>query len=436
MILIENFSQVAAQIESERGITKLDLIDAISQALISASRRKFTEETILEAKIDHLTGEVKIFQKKLVVKKVENPEIEIALKDAKKEFPEIKVDEYYVKEVTPTDFGRIAAQTAKQVIIQRIREAEKNSIFKEFKDKIGGIITGVVQRIENRNYLINLGRIEAVLGLNDQIPNERFNVKDKVRLFIVGINKNNRGSFIQISRSHPGLIKKLFEMEVPEIQDNVIEIVNVAREAGERTKIAVKSNNPAVTAVGTCVGPMGTRIQNILREIGKEKIDILDWHEDPKIFISNALKPAKIKEIIIANKEEKTSIAVVPKDQLSLAIGKFGVNVRLAVKLTGWKIDIMDDDEFAKKESEIRKATHVSIVDRIKQEKEKNMQESALLSAEQAESVATKEIENKELPEVKKEKKGKAKTTKSKTVKVETEKSEKTKKAVKKTKKE
>ncbi|MFA5879774.1 MAG: transcription termination factor NusA [Candidatus Margulisiibacteriota bacterium] len=374
MIIIENFSQVAAQIESERGITKLDLIDAISQALISASRKKFTEEALLEAKIDHLTGEATIFQKRLLVKKVENPVIEVALKDANKIDPNLIEGDFLSEEVTFPDFGRIAAQTAKQVIVQRIREAEKNSIFKEFKDKAGQLITGTVQRIENRNYLINLGRVEAVLGIQDQMPNERFNIKDKIKLYIVDVDKNNRGSFIHISRSNAGLVRCLFTNEIPEIQDGVIEIVSIAREPGERTKVAVKSNNPIVAAVGTCVGPMGNRIQNILRELSHEKIDILDWNEDPKIFINNALKPAKVKEIILSTKEEKKAVVIVPKDQLSLAIGKLGVNVRLAVKLTGWKLDIIDDSEFVAKEQAIRLDLHGSLVDKIRKEKEKEIE--------------------------------------------------------------
>lgn len=372
MIVIENFSQVAAQIESERGITKLDLIDAISQALISASRKKFTEEAILEAQIDHLTGEATIFQKKLVVSEVQNPITEIALNDAVKIDSNLKEGDYLSEEVTFPDFGRIAAQTAKQVIIQRIREAEKNSIFKEFKDKSNQLITGTVQRVENRNYLINLGRCESILAPQDQIPFERFNPKDKIKLYIVEVGKNNRGPFIHVSRAHAGLVRCLFQNEIPEIQNGVIEIVSIAREPGERTKIAVKSNNPMVAAVGTCVGPMGNRIQSILREIGREKIDILDWNENPKDFIGNALKPAKVKEIILSTKEDKKAMVVVPKDQLSLAIGKQGVNVRLAVKLTGWKIDIVDDLEFSRREQEIRQELHGSIVDRIMSEKEKN----------------------------------------------------------------
>ena len=256
MIVIDNFLQVAAQIESERGVSKEVLTSAIEQALVSACRRKFTEETLLEAVINQETGEASIYQRLHIVESVEDP----------------------------------AAQTAKQVIIQRIREAEKNGIYDEFKVKEDQIITGTVQRIENRNFLINLGRTETILGPNDQIPDEIFHPKDKIRLYLVAVNKTPRGPFIHVSRSHPGLLKKLFEVEIPEIQDGIVEIVGVAREAGKRSKIAVKTNNPSIGAVGTCVGPMGGRIQSIIKELGNEKIDILEYHENPRTYISNSLK--------------------------------------------------------------------------------------------------------------------------------------------------
>lgn len=395
MIIIDNFSQVAAQIESERGVSKLALIDAIEQALISACRRKTEEGALLESKIDHMTGEAKIWQLKKVVKDVENPIMEISLKEAKKLQKNIQVEDFYRIDITPSDFGRIAAQTAKQVIIQRIREAEKVSIYDEFKTKEHQIITGTVQQIERKNYLINLGRIETMLVPQEQIIGEQFNIKDRVKLYVSSVKNTAKGPQIQVSRSHPGLLRKLFEMEIPEIQDGLIEIVSVAREPGKRAKVAVKTNNQAVGAVGTCVGHMGSRIQSIIRELGNEKIDILDWDEDPKNFIANSLKPAKIKEVIIPNKEEKEATVVVAKDQLSLAIGKVGINVRLAVKLTGWKINILTDDSFSKEEDKIRQGNQLSMMEKIKrdsellkQEEEKERQKLAELNSDEMNGVA------------------------------------------------
>ena len=376
MILIDNFDQVAAQIETERGISKEALVFAVEQALVSACRKKFSDEALLEAKIDLLSGEAKIFQTKKIVKKVEDPILEIELKEAKTLSDNAKVGEDIEFEVTPNDFGRLAAQTAKQVIIQRIREAEKNVIFKEFKDKVERIVIGTVQRVENKNYLINLGRAEAILSPKDQIPSEKFLPKEKIRLYVVGIDKNARGSAIHVSRTHSGLLKELVTMEVPEIQDGIIEIVNIARDPGYRSKIAVKTNNPSIGAVGTCVGPMGGRIQAITKELGKERIDVLEWDQDPKLFIASALKPSKISDIVITSEKDKTAIVVVPNDQFSLAIGKGGSNVRLAVRLTGWRLDVLSEEDYSKKENKIREKNHVSIIDRIKMENEKLKQEA------------------------------------------------------------
>jgi N utilization substance protein A len=377
MISIENFEQVAAQIESERGITKADLVSAIEQALISACRRRFPEEAIIDAKMDHVTGAVEIYRKWEIVEEIEIEDAEILLADAKKQEKGAEIGGFIVEIVTPSDFGRIAAQTAKQVIIQRIREAEKNVIFDEFSKKIDTIITGEVQRIENQNYLINLGRTEAILSYREQIPGEKFQVKEKIKLYVVDIEKNNRGAFIHISRTHPGFLKKLFEIEIPEIQDGIIEIMSVAREPGKRAKVAVKSNNPTIGAVGTCVGPMGGRIQSIIKELGFEKIDVLEWDEDPNRFISNALKPAKISQVTITDDEEKTAVVVVPNDQLSLAIGKSGINVRLSVKLTGWKLDIVSEEEYDSKRDEILGQPTLSIAEKIRLDKERMEEEEA-----------------------------------------------------------
>jgi len=376
MILIDNFSQVMAQIESERGISKDLLVSAVEQALVSACRRRYHDETLLEAKVDPFTGEATIYLVRDVVKDVENEHTQIEVKEAKKIDPKAKEGARLLVDVTPQDFGRIAAQTAKQVIIQRIREAEKNVIFADFKDKVGKVILGTVQRVENENYLVNLGLAESILSARDQIPGEHFQAKEKIRVYVVDIDKNSRGSLIRISRTHPGLLRELLVNEIPEIQDGIISIMSVSREPGVRSKVAVKSNNPAIGAVGTCVGHMGTRIQTVTKELGREKIDVLEWSDEPKLFIANALKPAKVTDIFITNEKDKTAIVVVPNDQLSLAIGKAGVNIRLAVKLTGWKLDVMSDEEFAKKEPELKAKTHVSIVDKIRLEKEKEREEA------------------------------------------------------------
>ncbi len=380
MIVIENFSQVTAQIETERGISREALIQAVEQALVSACRKKFSDEALLQAKVDSDTGEARIYQTKIVVKTVQDAIKEITLADAKEVSPDAKIDEEVTFEVTPDDFGRVAAQAAKQVIIQRIREAEKNAIFKDFKDKVGHVVIGTVQRVENQNYLINLGRAEAILSFRDQIPGEKFAPKEKVRVYISALDRQAKGSFIQISRTHPGLLRELMIQEIPEIQDGIIEIMSVSREPGKRAKVAVKSNNPAIGAVGTCVGHMGTRIQSVTKELGREKIDILEWHEDPRLFIGNALKPAKYTNIFITNEKEKTAVVVVPNDQLSLAIGKSGINVRLSVRLTGWKLDVINDEE-AQKRPELKPQAQLSIVEKIKLENERLKQDKKAAEA-------------------------------------------------------
>jgi N utilization substance protein A len=312
---IERFSEMLAEIQRERGINKEALLEAIKASLLSAAKKWFKEEENIEARISD-SGEVSI------IHKVGNEE----------------------KDVTPKDFGRLAAQTAKQVIIQRIREAEKDGAFEEFNHKQGEIITGVIQRREYGGYLVNLGRLETILSTAEQIPGEVLRERERVKLFIVETKKTPKGPFVVISRAHPGLIKKLFEMEVPEIKDGILEIKGIAREAGKRTKIAILSNDNKIGAVGTCVGHMGARIQNIIRELGQERVDIIEWSPDITTYIIHALSPAKIAKVEI-NEEEKTARVFVPDKELSLAIGKEGQNVRLAVKLTGWKIDIISEGQ-------------------------------------------------------------------------------------------
>lgn len=374
MILIENFSQVLAQIESERGIEKHVILDAIEKALISAARKKYGAELNVKAYINEDSGEARLWMEKLVVSKKEDELNELTLDEAKELSDEVEDGDTLEIDLDVEEFGRIAAQAAKQVILQCMREAEKDLVMNEFSDKIGEIVTGTVQNIEGNTYLINLGKIEAFLPPREQAPGETFNVKDRIRVFIVDIQKTNRGPMIKISRSHTGLIRQLFHIEVPEIQDGIISIKSISRDAGRRTKIAVYSNNQTVGAVGTCVGHMGGRIQAVLREINNEKIDILEWSEDPKVFIGNSLKPATINEVIINDAETREATVVVPDDQLSLAIGKAGQNVRLAVKLTNWKLDISSESEYNKKtnpQTETTTNEETTLAEKIKASAEK-----------------------------------------------------------------
>lgn len=369
MILIDNFPQVVAQIESERGVTKEVLIDAIKVAILSACKKKFPNTDNIEVDVNQDNGEMKILVSKTVTTEVQDENLEILTKEAKKINPEAKKGEVIKIDVTPKDFGRIAAQTAKQVIIQRIREAEKNGIFDEFKAKEGDIVTGTVQRQEFRNYLINLGRVEALLVPSEQIPGELYQTRDHIKVYVAEVSKTSKGPVIRVSRTHPGLLKKLFELEVPEIHDRIIEVIGVAREPGKRSKVAVKTNNPDIGAIGTCVGHMGSRINAIIKELGNEKIDIVEFNDNPRVYIANSLKPSKISKVIVLDEEKKESVVVVPNDQLSLAIGKSGQNVRLAAKLTEWKIDILSEDEYKNKEEEISKILEQRMKEKIAKDK-------------------------------------------------------------------
>ena len=320
---IEGFHEMLEDIQRERGIHKEALLDAVKASLLSAAKKLFkTEEEHPEENL-----EVRITDDGLV---------RIIHKEGDKE-----------RDITPKDFGRLAAQTAKQVIIQRIREAEKDEAYGEFTKKQGELITGVVQRREYGGYLINLGRVETVLSMAEQIPGELLRDRDRVKLYVVEVKKTPKGPFVVVSRSHPGLIKKLFEMEVPELKEGILEIKTMAREAGRRTKIAVFSNDNKIGAVGTCVGHMGARIQNIVRELGSERVDIIEWNDNPVKFITNSLSPAKVSKVALDEAGQSARVYV-PEKELSLAIGKEGQNVRLAVKLTGWKIDILSESEMEK----------------------------------------------------------------------------------------
>lgn len=332
------------QIEKERNIPSNVLLEAIELALSTAYKKNSGSDEDVKVLINRQSGQMKVFMQKTVVDKVADKIKEISLPAAKKINEKVSVGKTVEIEVTPTNFGRIAAQTAKHVIVQRIREAEKDIIFQEYSKKIGKIATGIVQRYEQKNVLANLGKIEGVMPPSEQIPTERYNHGDRLKFYILEIAKTPKGSQIILSRSHPGLIKGLFELEVPEIHQNIIEIVNISREAGYRSKISVKSKDPKIDPVGACVGSKGSRVQNIVEELKKEKIDIINYNDEPKNYISNALSPAKVRAVHIF-KEYKYALIIVADDQLSLAIGKDGQNVRLSAKLTGWKIDIKSETQ-------------------------------------------------------------------------------------------
>lgn len=347
---IANFKSMLAEIERERGIKEQDLLQAIKDALISAYKKRYPTAEALSVDISD-TGDTTIFENKIVVEEVTNPETEVSFKDAKKAKKDITLGETVSTNVTPKDFGRLAAQTAKQVIIQRIREAEKEGAFDEYKTKIGQLVSAVIQNREHGGYLVNLGKVETFLTFAESIPMENLRPKDRVKVVIIDVKRTPKGPMILISRSHPDVIRRLFEAEIPEILQGILEIKSVAREAGRRTKVAVYSNDKNIGAVGTCVGPMGSRIQNVTRELGSERVDIIEWSQDDGKFISNSLSPAKVSKVEI-NKEEKSAKVYLPEKEFSLAIGKEGQNVRLAAKLTGFKIDIISEDKLKQPEAQ------------------------------------------------------------------------------------
>ncbi|WP_188648633.1 transcription termination factor NusA [Marinithermofilum abyssi] len=340
------FIEALSQLEKEKGISKEVLIEAIEAALISGYKRNFHSAQNVRVDIDRDSGQVRVFARKTVVDEVLDPRLEISLDAATEINPGYQLGDIVEIEVTPADFGRIAAQTAKQVVTQRIREAERSIIYEQFVDREEDIVTGVVQRADNRHYYVDLGRVEALLPHSETMPGERFKHNDRVKAFITKVEKSTKGPQVFLSRTHPGLLKRLFELEVPEIYDGIVEIRSVAREAGFRSKIAVSSRDEQVDPVGACVGHRGMRVQTVVNELRGEKIDIVRYSEEPVEFVSNALSPSKVVNVDI-EEEEKVARVVVPDHQLSLAIGKEGQNARLAAKLTGWKIDIKSESEAA-----------------------------------------------------------------------------------------
>lgn len=338
------FIEAMNELERERGISKDIVFEAIEAALISSYKRNFNAAQNVRVDMNRNTGVIKVFARKNVVEEVLDARTEISVVSAREINPNFQLEDVAEIEVTPRDFGRIAAQTAKQVVTQRIREAERGLIYNAFIDKEEDIVTGIVQRQDARNIYVDLGKIEAVLPLTELMPNEKFTMNERIKAYITKVENTTKGPQIILSRTHPGLLKRLFELEVPEIFDGVVEIRSVAREAGFRSKIAVFSRNEEVDPVGSCVGPRGIRVQMIVGELRGEKIDIVRYSDSVEEYVANALSPSKVLEVQVFE-DEKMARVIVPDYQLSLAIGIKGQNARLAAKLTGWKIDIKSETQ-------------------------------------------------------------------------------------------
>lgn len=361
-----SFSLAIDQIVAEKGISKDKVLDTIEQAIAAAYRKDMGERgQDIRAEFNENDGSARVFKVMTVVvdEEVENPVAQLALTEAQKNDPDAIVGKEYVEEVTPTDphYGRVAAQTAKQVIIQRIREAEREATFEEFQDKEGEIISGIVQRIEGETVFVDIGRTTGLLFPSEQVRGERYRVNQRIRVYVVKVALTSRGPEIILSRSHPGMLKRLFEMEVPEVFAGTVEIKGIAREAGERSKVAVVATEDGVDPVGACIGQRGTRIQTVIAELSGEKIDVIQWDEDIARYIGHALSPARVIAVDIFE-DEKRALAHVEEDQLSLAIGKRGQNVRLAAKLTGWRIDIIKAGEEAQPETQNEEAVPTEAV--------------------------------------------------------------------------
>lgn len=342
----KEFIEALQDLETERGISAEVVLEALEAALISAYKKNFGSSQNVRVEINRETGEIHVYYRKTVVEVVEDERLEMSLKEARLLDPEFEVGDLFESEVTPRSFGRIAAQTAKQVVVQRIREAERGMVYDAFAGREGDIVTGLITRIEGRNVIIDLGKTDALLPGAEQIPGEHYELGQRIKVYLGEVRKANRGAQVIVSRTDSGLLRRLLEQEIPEIYDGTVEVKGVVREPGSRSKIAVYSENDNIDAVGSCVGAKGIRVQSIVNELNGEKLEVIEWSADLAQFISNAISPAKALEVIL-NEEAKTAKVVVPDDQLSLAIGKEGQNARLAVRLTACKIDIKSASQMA-----------------------------------------------------------------------------------------
>jgi N utilization substance protein A len=349
--MLPELKRLIEQMGKDRGIDKQIIIEALEAAMLTAARKKLGPHVEIEAHYNDEAGEVEVFQFKMVVDKILDPDLHVLLEDARKNLDEEAEpgDSLGIKIDTST-FGRIAVQTAKQIIIQRVKDAERDNIYDEYKDRKGELINGFVQRFEGGSIIVNLGRAEGVIPVSEQIFKEVYKRGERIRAYILEVKRITKGPQIILSRTHPGFLRALFEVEVPEISEGLIELVNVAREPGKRAKIAVRTKDKDIDPVGACVGMRGSRVQSVVQELRGEKIDIVPYAEDPVKFVCSALSPAKVERVFM-DEENRAMEIIVPEDQLSLAIGKNGQNVRLAVKLTGWKIDVKTEATVASQEA-------------------------------------------------------------------------------------
>jgi len=354
--MFQELKRLIEQMGKDRGIDKLIITEALEAAMMTAARKKLGQNVDIEAHYNDEVGEIEVFQFKTVVDKVLDPETQISKEDARKSLDEgAEPGDSLGMKIETSSFGRIAVQMAKQIIIQRVKDAERDNIFDEYKDRKGELINGFVQRFESGNIIVNLGRAEGVIPPAEQIHRETYKRGERIRSYLFEVKKNTKGAQILLSRTHPAFLKALFEVEVPEISEGLIDIVSVAREPGKRGKIAVKAKDKDIDPVGACVGMRGSRVQSVVQELRGEKIDIIPYTEDSAKYVSSALSPAKVNRVFV-DEENRAMTVIVPDDQLSLAIGKNGQNVRLAVKLTGWKIDVKSETMAAEKEEDGQKA--------------------------------------------------------------------------------
>ena len=374
---------VIDEIGRQKGIDKARVIGAIESALQTAAKKRFGQAENIQVEIDPKTGEISVVSKKTIVETVSNPKAEISLQEARQYDNEAEVGDEIGSLIEMNELGRIAAQTAKQVIFQKVREAEWEAVQKEYSTRQGDLVTGIILGMERRNYLVDLGKTEAILPIQEQIPRETYRRGDRVKAMLLEVRRTPKDVQVILSRSHPQFVSKLFELEVPEIMEKIIEIKSVVREPGDRTKIAVTSREKAVDPVGACVGIKGSRVQAVVRELRGEKIDIITWTQDPRVFIAEALNPATIEKVGI-DEEKKSALVVAPDSQLSLAIGKNGQNVRLAARLTGWKIDIISATEYEKEKVERDKEIKAALAEETEAQR---LQEEARQAARAEEAL-------------------------------------------------
>jgi N utilization substance protein A len=374
---------VIDEIGRQKGIDKTKVIGAIEAALQTAAKKRFGQAENIQVEIDSKTGEISVVSKKIIVESVSNPKAEISLKEARAYDSEAEIGDEIGSLIEMDELGRIAAQTAKQVIFQKVREAEWEAVQKEYSTRQGDLVNGIILGMERRNYLVDLGKTEAILPIQEQIPRETYRRGDRVKAMLLEVRRTPKDVQVILTRSHPQFVSKLFELEVPEVMEKIVEIKAVVREPGDRTKIAVTSREKAVDPVGACVGIKGSRVQAVVRELRGEKIDIITWTSDPRVFIAEALNPATIEKVGV-DEEKKSALVVVADSQLSLAIGKNGQNVRLAARLTGWKIDIISATEYEKEKAERDKEIKAALAEAEaqRQQEEARQQEKAQQEAE------------------------------------------------------